>query len=610
MPLAVLIGGLLLSAWLGMELENRLAADSETRFQRAADGVSRAVAVEVRSALGDLSTVAAFATAHPDLDHATFHTFLTASRLLEIRPEVRAVAFAPHLTEATLSDFFEDLKRREPARRQSGYPPFSLVPPGPREDYFPAFLVEPPSGRQGVVGYDMASNPHRLDAFRRAFKTGQPQASGPVRLSQDAGKELISVLLTAPVFKAAALAQPDLVDWADMRGVVAMGYTPALGIGRVLPRALPPGLAFTLYGDGEPEQVLYDHPAFSLATVPDAVGQGPAVTRAEADLEWRIAVGGRMWTLAFSGCEAGRGALSRVLPWLLAGSGALAALLLALLTRSVLGEGRRLRERVAERTHALTVANQELDTRRREAESANKAKSDFLALMSHELRTPLTAILGFSEMIRDQRLGPIGTEYYATYAADIHSSGAHLLEVVSEILDLARIEAGRGELSEEPVDLGGLVEEAAGGLTEWAEGRGLTLRVMPPAEPIRARVDRRKIKQLILNLVSNAIKFTPGGGRVSVGVERDRKGRPAIIVRDSGIGMSQGDIERALETFTQIDSVLSRTVEGSGLGLPLVRALAELHGGTLELTSQPGQGTTATVFLPLWRWVSEAPPTD
>lgn len=601
LPLGLFILGMIAAGWLGAAVEGRLARQAEERFQKVAEDVTRAVEAESRRVLADLTDVAAYATATRPLVHTDFHAFMVSSGKLSARPGVRAVAYAPHLTEASLGAYLNRLRFQEPARLRDGYPPFALTPPGPRADYFPAVMVEPPASRPGVVGYDLAANPDRLDAARRAFETGQPQASAPVSLSQDESSGLLSVLLTAPVYRAGALEGPHLPVWADLRAVVAMGYTPGLGLDRILPPDLPPGLAFTLYGDGTPDQVLHDHPAFRLPADPAGGLKGASVPLAEADMVRQLPFAGRLWTLAFGGLAEGRDPVSRATPYLLGAGAGMVALLLALLSATVIGEGRRLKERVAERTAALSAANRELDARRREAESANKAKSDFLALMSHELRTPLTAILGFSEMIRDQRMGPIGSDLYSEYAADIHKSGSHLLELVSDILDLARIEAGRGELAEEAVDLGDLVGQAARLLDDWAGRRGLELEVIPPAAPLVVRGDRRKLKQVVFNLLSNGIKFTPEGGRVSVHTGIDPQGQPELRVVDSGIGMSGDEVRRAIEPFTQIDSVLSRTVEGTGLGLPLVRALVGLHGGTFHLQSEPGAGTTAVVCLPAWR---------
>jgi PAS domain S-box-containing protein len=245
---------------------------------------------------------------------------------------------------------------------------------------------------------------------------------------------------------------------------------------------------------------------------------------------------------------------------------------------------------------ARVAAEAALTRARDEAEAASRAKSDFLANMSHELRTPLNAILGFSEMIAQQIRGPVG-EAYRGYAADIHRSGQHLLGVVNDVLDLAKAEAGAMTLDLDEVDLGRVVAEAVHMVARKAETGAVTLAVDLCASP-RLHSDAQKLRQILLNLISNAVKFTPAGGSVSVRLATD--GDDAVlIVADTGIGMSVGDIAIAMAPFGQIDSAYTRGHEGTGLGLPLAKRLAELLGGALALESTPGRGTTATVTVPM-----------
>jgi two-component system cell cycle sensor histidine kinase PleC len=230
-----------------------------------------------------------------------------------------------------------------------------------------------------------------------------------------------------------------------------------------------------------------------------------------------------------------------------------------------------------------------------EAERANRAKSEFLALMSHELRTPLNAILGFSELIRDGGLGPDALERYREYAADIHVSGSHLLRIINDLLDLAKIDAGKFELAEDWLNL---ADEAAG-VARMLEGQAKAARLrlkLAPSEPApELYADPRAIKQILVNLVSNALKFTPPGGRVRIASRLLEDGRLELSVSDTGIGMSEAEIPRALEPFSQVDGVLARRHEGTGLGLPIVRALASLHGAAFDIRSAPGTGTSIAV---------------
>ena len=232
------------------------------------------------------------------------------------------------------------------------------------------------------------------------------------------------------------------------------------------------------------------------------------------------------------------------------------------------------------------------------AEDANAAKSIFLATMSHELRTPLNAILGFSELIRDQVFGPVGTPRYAEYAGDIHASGEHLLGLITSILDISKIEAGKLELDLRRIDLRLTLEQCLHLIDTRAEGQGLAMvEDFDPALP-EIHADERAVRQMVLNLLSNAVKFTPAGGRVTLRAAADGPDWVEIAVSDTGIGIPEDQVERVMRPFEQLDNSYSRGAGGTGLGLALVKALADLHGGTVYLISKVDQGTTVSIRLP------------
>ncbi len=232
------------------------------------------------------------------------------------------------------------------------------------------------------------------------------------------------------------------------------------------------------------------------------------------------------------------------------------------------------------------------------AQAASAAKSSFLAAMGHELRTPLNAVIGFAEIIGGEMLGPVGKPEYRGYARDIELSGRRLLAVINDILDIARSETGQLELMVESVELARLYERVRPDIERQCAMGGLTLEFIPPAPGVTVEVDSAKVQQIVANLVSNAVKFTPQGGTVSVMGRVREDGETEIVICDTGIGMRHEDIPVAMTPFAQLDNRLSRKYEGTGLGLPLTRILVELHGGRMLIASQPDNGTMVTVRLP------------
>jgi signal transduction histidine kinase len=234
------------------------------------------------------------------------------------------------------------------------------------------------------------------------------------------------------------------------------------------------------------------------------------------------------------------------------------------------------------------------------AAASSQAKSQFLATMSHELRTPLNAIIGFSELLKAESLGSMGNPRYIEYATDIHQSGSHLLSLINDVLDFSKAEAGRLDLREEQLDVREIVTDCLRLVAPGAREAEISVTADLPAAAPTVLADARRLKQIALNLLSNALKFTPAGGAVRVSLSFDDDGM-LIAVADTGIGMTPEQIPVALQAFGQIDSRLSRSYEGTGLGLPLCRHMAEAHGGGLSIESALGRGTTVTVRFPAER---------
>ncbi|HYD98511.1 MAG TPA: ATP-binding protein [Alphaproteobacteria bacterium] len=427
---------------------------------------------------------------------------------------------------------------------------------------------------------------------RYAARAGEPQAADALALLGEDGRRLIAQALATPLdaprtasgympiegamhlVTAAAITPQTLpeppLDPAGRHVLVITRAIDAPLIAQLSERFVLPGLALVAPGAALPAQAV---------SIPLAGADGGVAAR-----------------LAWTGDTLGATLTGRLL-WPLLGLGCAVILLCGLLMR-----------RHAAALRALAAANQALRGQRAEAlaakeraEFANRTKSFFLAGVSHELRTPLNAILGFSEIMKDELFGRIGQPQYREYVADIHHSAGHLLEVINEILDLSKIEAGAFTLRDEALDVAEIAAAAvrlAGAEVPAAARPRLELDL--PAELPGLRADRRVLKQILINLLGNAVKFTPPDGRIVLRGWAQTDGL-RLQVQDSGIGIAPENVPLVLAPFGQIDDPMTKRYRGTGLGLPLARLMTELHGGALTLESRPGHGTTVTLAFPTGR---------
>jgi signal transduction histidine kinase len=263
-------------------------------------------------------------------------------------------------------------------------------------------------------------------------------------------------------------------------------------------------------------------------------------------------------------------------------------------------EGALVRGTVQDITEEYEI-REELRRAKESADVANRSKSEFLANVSHEIRTPLNAVIGFAEVMSAEMFGQHGNPHYKEYSALIEQAGKGLLDLVNDVIDLSQVEVGAMELDEEALDISTLLHSCHRLFEMRARDKRITLSVTVDKGMPRVRADGRRMRQIAMNLLSNAIKFTPQEGRVSLEGGTDGEGRCVIRVSDTGIGVTPDQIDRILSVFGRGSDAYVREQEGAGLGLPLCKRLAELHGGTLNIDSEPGVGTAVSVVLPSWR---------
>lgn len=503
-------------------------------------------------------------------------------------------------------------------REQSGSG--GLINAGARDFYFPIYYAYPFDKDREFMGLDLYS----LDQFRSAFDAAG-EGGHPVVVSQSRYGNSLSAptefQIIRPVYDSSGSADIGAPGKQRLRGFVAGALHLDTIVESVVDELTTPAwLDIYVYRrqDSEDGDLLLYRPSRMRSTASEPLSRGAVINGLFS--RQAFVIGDMELTVVIKPVAAKYSFESSVLPYWAGSFGLLLSVFVTHSLASAHSRARVIEQTVAERTVALSDANislhneilerqrAEMEMRRAkdQAEVANRAKSEFLAMVSHELRTPLNAIIGFSEIMTQEVFGPVKNEKYADYIGDISSSGTHLLGLINNILDLSKVESGQFKLNNQNVHLATGIADIMRLVAELAETGGVTVDTNIPDDLPDLRGDRQAIRQILLNLLSNAIKFTEPNGNVRIGAAVDKAGRLVLAVEDTGIGIPAESIESVFEPFTQVDSSLARQFEGTGLGLPLTRSLVELHDGSVELESWFGEGTKVTVTFPKERVVGVA----
>jgi signal transduction histidine kinase len=528
-----------------------------------------------------VNAVATFVTASHRIDRWEFLRF--ADLTLRRYSGFSALAWVPRVSQHEREAFEASVQRDGlfGLTIQETSADGSLVSAAQRLEYLPIGYLVPFDGNEETLSYDLGSEPRYRSVLERAGDLGRLSATDPLPLPR-VSHGGTTVWLILPLY-ARNKAASDVLE----RRRALIGF--AIGVLRID--------AFMKDVLGTPDSTAMNMAIFDATDAPggrllfETAGALPARAQPAHTIAKEFDVAGRRWSLRATASSQRPWRPADLLPWSIALVAALLTGLLAQhLTNSVLR--RRTIERVVGQRTAELRAAKEL------AESANRAKSEFLAAVSHELRTPLNAVIGFSALLSGETAVKLSEEKSRGYADDIHHSGTHLLSLINDILDLSKAEVGKADVNEALVDLQDVIPGSLAIVRPRAEAAGVMLVTDLSPDLPHLCADERKLSQILLNLLSNAIKFTPDGGTVSVAAAVDGDGDLVITVVDTGIGIAEADLERVFEPFVQLDSSLARKYEGTGLGLALSRRWVHLHGGSLVLESGLGAGTAAKIRFP------------
>jgi len=613
-----LVLGAAISIGAFFTVEGLYRAEAQKRFEGSAAQLTGAVSQSLERYLDVVNAVGSFFAATKDVDRWQFFEF--ARDTLPRFPGVTALTWVPWVPAGEREAF-------EQRARDDGLFGFRFKDPGTvgragvsptRDVHLPVFYVEPFEGNVDLLGVDLASRAQDLKTLLAVRDSGRVAIARP---DGAIGPTIPGFVVVLPIYRS-----------GNVPGSIAERRTGLLGFARasialpdLIATALPgpavaAGLDVYIYDENARpgDRLLAYHPGTQRTRAPSPLAEDEV--RDGLFTVTHRSIAGEDWAIVAKPADSYMPASLQVAAWGVFAFGFLVTLWLAQYLTSSHIRTRLIEQAVTKRTAELRAANKALQSEVREreraeqnlleakkrAEIASRAKSDFLAMMSHELRTPLNAVIGFSEILRSESLGPLGNDQYREYVDYIRSSGTELLTRINDILELTKIDGDDFALLVEPVDVHDIVGAVEPIIQNKAGAAGLKLTVEVPRNLPHLKADPRALKQILLNLMLNAVKFTRAGGRVSFDVRTDRRGRMVLRVADNGVGIDPEHLSQVLQPFSQADSSLGRKYEGSGLGLALAHKLVKLHGAELYIDSEVGAGTTVTIIFPKERVLGRA----
>lgn len=583
---AVAIGAVIILLDFSIELRESAEEQVMTDLRAETSVFTQDVLRTVSTTIDNISSVGAFFESSDLVNEQEFSRFVTRSNLLRGNKHVQSISVMPIVFGDHLPRFLAALDARKYVRATIGYGETMIEEVPGREMYAPAVYVESVAGRDTMLGFDLASDPIAFEVARASIMAFQPHMTPPARATLPNGDEVIQVKIIGGVKNGGDIGMRYyLPEEAERSLYITAIFRPDAAIIDLL--EVQGNSRFTLrvtdYTEETPIHIYETEQKFTKATMVH---------------QEQIVLGNRLWAFEYGypGLTMGSRVVDRFM--ILGFIGVAAIIALAVALDKLLHIRGRLEQDVHDRTQELESVNSALMDAAQKASAESEAKSMFLAHMSHELRTPLNAVIGYGQMLQAQIFGKIGDDRYVDYAKTIVDAGNIQLSLVEDLLALTALESDGRDLVKSDIDIDALAHRCIDLVRTKADEKSIILALDSSMNGKTLSSDERAVQQILTNLLSNAVKFTEEGGKVSVHLDRGGNGQTIITVEDDGIGIPRDQVDRVLQPFSRAHIDPYQTHEGVGLGLSIVRGLADACGATVRLSSQEGVGTWVTVTFP------------